>query len=390
MLLLSLMVAACTGAPQGPVLQPLELRVLAGEGGSRLPHTHTGPTWADPDLPIGDLTWRAGDAVAPPLAEPAAVVAGSPLRLALRATAAQDGRIEVTATATAEHAPERPPLALGAAAAPVTAGALVDLLVETPPLPAEVGVWRVDLEVAFEPRAPDGEAAHTTVSQRVAQLWSTPIEGTPLYTQSVVWAASWAAGLPSRAATPPDGIEAAEDEIARRMLAGHWTLGEQGHSYGAFPRPKEKDNQAHVFLDFPRSACGELRGFLMSVIEAHGVDARWVMLIFQDRSRDRLSMYETRDIAALGTASKVWRHYNHVAVEVNGRVYDPTYDIEAEDFAAYEDDLFARYCYGEDEPCGNRGSGWCKEPRPDALCVDNPPGYDPETAGFTVKRGDNY
>ena len=58
---------------------------------------------------------------------------------------------------------------------------------------------------------------------------------------------------------------------------------------------------------------------------------------------------------------------------------------------AYEDDLFERYCYGEDEKCKTPG-GWCQQPRPEGTCIENPPGFDEEdpVMALTIKRGDNY
>jgi hypothetical protein len=100
-------------------------------------------------------------------------------------------------------------------------------------------------------------------------------------------------------------------------------------------------------------------------------------------------MYETREIAALGRDVMTWRYSDHIMVEVNGRVYDPTYLVIEESMETYEDFMFARYCYGEDSSCGGANS-WCTIPGgPQGICIDNPPGYDPEI-GPPVFRGEDY
>ena len=243
-------------------------------------------------------------------------------------------------------------------------------------LPEEVGVWDVTL---------DGG-----VTRPVVTTWAAPLEDTPLYQQMLLWSGEWLGGTPSKAVT--DDVEAAEDAIALATLRGMEGLSKtDGRSYGPFPRPKEKDNQAHVWLDFKRSACGEHRGAFMAFVEAQGVDAEWILMSFRSPSPEVLSMYETRHIAAVGRDAKSWQHYNHVVVDVNGQIYDPSYALHAPDWNAYEDDLFERYCYGEDEKCKTPG-GWCQQPRPEGTCVDNPPGFDEDdpVMALDIRRGDAY
>lgn len=324
---------------------PVETVTVAGDG--RLHHEISGPTWEVPNRSVGDLVPNDGTAIA--------AVAGSTLRFT-------DDRKPVSGTAT-----------------PRFEGPALQLVGDTLELPELVGVW--DLELRYE--------GDIVASFPLVTTWSEPIEGTPLYERMLLWTGQWLEGTPSKAVTPEADIVAMEDAIALKTLRGMSAL--EGRSYGAFARPKDKDNQAHVWLDFERSACGEYRGGLMNLVESHGVDAQWVMMSFRDPSPEVLSMYETRVIAAVGREAKVWQHWNHVAVEVNGQVYDPSYDLHAESWNAYEDDLFERYCYGEAEKC-KTPKGWCQQPRPEGTCIDNPPGFDEDdpVMALTVWRGDAY
>lgn len=393
-----LLLSACTPPAPAPVL-PARIQLMAGPGGTRLHHEVTGPTWADEHTAVGDTVWELGP-------EPsidaqgrlhgasqdqvAAFVAGSPLRVVVDLTGQVDqpGTLSLRATARWEHAPEdvldlgQTSLSLDAGQAPGT------VQLDTIPLPQQVGVLDLELTTSFSAAQP---VFATQTHHRLPLSWAAPLPDTPLYHRTVTWASTWAAGLPAQAALSEEERPAVEDEIARRLLAGVYSLGEQGHSYGAFKRPKVKDNQAHVALDHPRAACGEYRGLLLALLEYHGVDGQWVMMSFRSPSPDRLSMYETREIAAVGTEPKVWQHWNHVAVDVNGQIYDPTYGLHAPDFATYEDDLFARYCTGEETRCKTPG-GWCQQPRPEGSCEPNPPGFDPDDPrmGMKVWRGDDY
>ena len=330
---------------------------LSATGEGRLHHEQSGPDWATQNQTIADTVHVDGGAHGA-----IAAVAGSTLQLQL------DPPQEASAQLLPRGAGEARTISFQAGQAQLE-------------LEERVGVWDLVVELPGEP-----------ISVPVVTTWDQPIPDTPLYERMLVWTATWVDGLPSRAVTPADQIEAAEDRIALATLRGIEELGRtEGRSYGPFPRPKEKDNQAHVWLDHPRSACGEYRGGFMAMVEQHGVDATWVMMSFKDHSPERLSMYETREIAAVGTEPKVWQHFNHVAVEVNGQLYDPTYALHHPDWQSYEDDLFERYCYGEDSKCKTPG-GWCQQPRPEGSCVPNPPGYDPDdpTMGMKVWRGENY
>jgi hypothetical protein len=353
---------------------PTEVRATGPE---RLHFTSSGGTWEAPDTQVGDLIWQLGDhdfGHGAALDQPAAFVAGSTATIEVIVPT----RKPWTLSASGTWASGADPVELGSWTASGD-GQSFEI-----PLPERIDALTLALTVHVEGHDP------VTSTHTVVTTWAAPIPDTPLYRQPLVWTADWLAGQPSRAVSADP--EAQENELALLTLRGMFELGEtDGRTYGPFPRPKEKDNQAHVFLDFKQCACGELRGGLMNLLETHGVDTNWVILTFRNPSPDKLSMYETREIAAIGTDPKVWQHWNHVAVEVNGQVYDPTYNLHHPDFVAYEDDLFERYCYGEDEKCKTPG-GWCQQPRPEGTCIDNPPGYDPDdpTNGMLVIRGENY
>lgn len=375
-----LLLLACT--PSGPDLLPREV-VFTGEG--RLKHTRTGPGWDDPNVDIGSVTWVRGASepqagvLAPGRTAPdevAAYLPGTVAQVLVRMDGEAVSGSWVTLSGT------------WASGAPFTTQRL--------PLAPEVS-WslqvperldKLDLELVYEV---EGFAPYTTTHTLVT-TWDTPLEGTPLYRRPLIWMAEWGAGTPARSVTPLELQAAVEDELTLKALRGLYQLGiDEGRTYGAFPRPKEKDNQAHVFLDHPQCACGEYRGILLNLVEQEGIDGNWVLMTFRNPSPSAFSMYETRKISAVGTEPKVWQHWNHVAVEVNGQVYDPTYNLHHPDFSSYEDDLFEHYCYGEEEKCKTPG-GWCQQPRPEGACFDNPPGFDPEgpEGAMLVKRGDNY
>jgi hypothetical protein len=379
---LTLLLLSCSGAPvEQPVvapapplpdIAPLRLRAT---GPGRLHHEQSGPDWDTPNRSIGDDVFRLEGGRLDPDRQltggthgAIAALAGSTLTLDLEL--AEPVPVQALLVPRGEGEPQSLQLGQG----PVELS-----------LPPRVGVW--DLELTVQP-GPE----QLSLSFPVVTTWAPAIEGTPLYEPMLIWSGTWLEGMPARSETPPDELEAAEDRIALATLRGIEGLGQQGQrSYGVFKRPKDKDNQAHVWLDNPQSACGEYRGGYMALVEQHGVDAQWVMMSFRDPSPEKLSMYETREIAAVGTEPKVWQHWNHVAVEVNGQLYDPTYALHHATWGDYEDDLFERYCYGESDKCKTPG-GWCQQERPPGSCVDNPPGYDPDdpAMGMKVWRGDDY
>lgn len=377
--MLPILLIACSA---GPKVLPDKV-VLSGDG--RLTHTRSGATWADPDVEVGPVVWVRGQSE--PLAgelrpgrsaedEIAAYLPGSTAEMTLRmgdqplpgSTVTMSGRWASGAEIQAQTLP------------------LAQELSWSLGLPQRLDALELTLEFS-EPEQPTYRTHHTIVT-----TWDAPIEGTPLYRRPLLWMAQWGAGTPAKSVTPLELQAQVENDLALVALDGIWELGLAGErSYGPFPRPKDKDNQAHVWLDHGQSACGEYRGILLNLLESQGVEASWVLLTFRNPSPDALSMYETRKIAAVGTEPKVWQHWNHVAVEVNGQVYDPTYHLHHPDFASYEDDLFEFYCTGEDEKCKTPG-GWCQQPRPEGSCRPNPPGFDPSgpEGAMLVKRGDNY
>ncbi len=380
--MLTLLLLSCSGstlvAPPEAASLPIPdhaPRRLTATGAGRLHHEQSGPDWATPNRAIGDEVFLLEGGHLDPDRQltggthgAIAAIAGSSLVLELELDPAVP--VDARLVPRGEGLPVQVDLGQGSAA--------LDL-------EPRVGVW--DLEILVRP-GPE----QLRLSLPVVTTWAEPIAGTPLYERMLIWTATWLEGLPARSVTPEDQVEAAEDRIALAVLRGIEAMGDRGErSYGAFMRPKDKDNQAHVWLDNKQSACGEYRGGYMAMVEQHGVDAQWVMMSFRKPSPETFSMYETREIAAVGTEPKVWQHWNHVAVEVNGQLYDPTYALHHPTWGEYEDDLFARYCTGEEDKCKTPG-GWCQQERPEGSCVDNPPGYDPDdpAMGMKVWRGDDY
>jgi len=316
-------------------------------------------------------------------------VAGSVVVLEAELFVATPGRVTVEAAVESRHADPGAQTRLGGAELNVSAAGAHHVTLTTDPLSDVVDV--LDLFLVYRHEDDQGVVTRVETVHPIALAWAPPIDGTPVYERTMLWASEWSAGIPTQAVLEADAVAGVENQIAQRLLDGVWGLGERGYRYGSFERPKEKDNQAHVFLDFKTVACGEFRGVFLALLEYHGVDANWVMMSFRKPSSTKLSMYETRELPGVGTESKVWRFWNHVAVEVNGEVYDPSYGLHAQDWNTYEDNLFARYCYGEDVKCKG-GENWCKRPRAEGLCVDNPPGFDPTDSamGMEVWRGEKY
>ena len=231
-----------------------------------------------------------------------------------------------------------------------------------------------------------------TTEHIITSTWKCPIVGYPIYEKVINWGAQWLDG------TFEDNGETTENLIADKLLTSMKQLEELGFSYGGFSRPpSESDNpdeklytnKADVFLDFKRSACGEFQGFFQNLLGTQGISSNWLWFYFSDPKSDWYSMYETIDLPALGTSSQVWRYQDHVVVEVNDIVYDPTYLLIKENADAYEDYIFQYFCYGEDRRCVH-SSDWCTiDNGPQGVCIENPPGYD-SAIGPNRFRGYSY
>ncbi|MBU1239644.1 hypothetical protein KKF84_03115 [Myxococcota bacterium] len=394
----------------------------------RIFHEITGPDWETPNIPVGDVVFVGDNGeldsfnrfFTEGLDEPAAFVSGTTVNIAVHLKALSGtwfaGRISLSATWQ--------PLIISDGSAAVVASRMIDVsrltddgtdvIMSTVSLPSTVDIMELEIRYSLDGTAfKESEGSNHLVNQvfttnhLLPLSLRQPISGTPVYGQSMLWASEWAAGLRDIAAAEEDeepnrsqsteeeedtfgdeGLEL-EHQVALRMMHGVYGLSSEGKSYGPFPRPLEKDNRAHVYIDFPRSACSEYRGILMSLIEYHGVDAQWKSIAFLNPSSTWYSMYETIPIAASGREVQVWRHINHVFVQVNGQIYDAVYDLHSPNFSTYEDTLFASYCFGEDEAC-DTPDGWCNNPRPaDRPCVENPPGLDP-SLGMTIGEGEIY
>lgn len=264
------------------------------------------------------------------------------------------------------------------------------LTLVTQDLPSRVDLYTLVLSWQLSPAdcVADCEPRTFETHHAIPTFLRDPRPEVPRYKRMMLWSASFGAGQWI------DGPDPAETEraISMAMLEGFATLHEaEGKSYGAFPRPTY-DGQVDgvdVWLDFPRSACGEFKFGLMALIEYQGIDAQWGVLEFLNPGSDHFSQYATYDVPALGRDSRVWYHTNHAFTVVNGEVFDPTYNGYAPSYAEYEDQLFAKFCYGQDEPC-NTTADWCDDPPEDGVhCIDNPPGHDPEL-GMVFYSGDSY
>ncbi len=418
------LVLACSPAETGSVASaPISVSLTSVPGADdRVYYVISGNRFNDRHLAVGDLVWRVGSAAdqaersAPPtrpivdeegwlqpdFEQPAPFVMARPVFIMadlawFEAEPAPDA-LEVTVAArlwSSTH-PGREPDDLGMTKQRVFAdrsGRYSGFEATLRPLPARVDVFYLELTWSIAACTTDSDCRSlppATTLHTIVSLWKAPRPGVPLYKRTLVWSSRWAAGEWS---TAPSDRRSVEAEISRRLLTGFGTLNDtDDRTYGGFDRPTYDGvvDGVDVFLDHKQCACGEFKHALMAMIEYQGIDAQWGVLQFDDRGPGRLSYYRTKTISALGREIKHWYHWNHAFVLVNDRVYDPTYGLEAESIAAFEDLLFAHYCQGEEGDCSD-GSSYCYDP-PDDLgrdCVVNPPGLAADFP-FRFYRGDSY
>lgn len=391
----------------GPEVEPVELYVSSldfsdVEGFDNRHHYEiSGDEFDDPHVLVEDRVWAVGTPevvladdrrLNAALNEPAPYTRGTPMVIT-----AGFGAVDPSVASVAVTAVGRLVSQTDEAWAPIelfsvneTVGLQDSLTVQTAPLPTRVDLYA--LEIAWTVAAGE-ETSEFTTRTEVPTTWRRPMDGVPRYRRAFVWSARFAAGeWPEPDSLDPEALVEAEKALADRMLSGFLTLAEDvGKSYGGFPRPDYDGyvDGVDVFLDFPRTACGEFKHGLMALIEYQGVDAKWAVLEFIAPAADKYSQYVTYDVPALGRDSQVWYHTNHAFVTVHGAVFDPTYDGRADSVADYEDQLFAQFCYGQDEPCLYT-SDWCANaPKSNVHCIDNPPGRS-EDLGFMLFVGDSY
>ncbi len=375
-----------------PLTDPVVTASIDFAGTGRIMYKITGPTWDTPNVEVNERLFELVDGhlnergeLVPEVLHLAAYASGSTAAITVTPAWREDGAppegtYRFTGVLTASDGTELPWFDVSGALTP-TADGYAPVVFEAAPLPASTArVWELAFTHAYTVA---GKTTARTHYQELAQTWRAPLPGTPQYQQILRWGGEWID------ATVEDLGEPTENQLAETLLFGMNALADLGYRYGPFPRPSNITDRAEVFLDFKQSACGEFRGFYMALVETQGIDANWLWFWFNKPSSTWYSMYETIVIAALGRSAQVWRYQDHIVVEVNGVVYDPTYIVTKPDATAYEDFMFARFCYGEDEAC-RHASDWCTVPGgPQGICIDNPPGHDPDI-GPGRFRGEDY
>ncbi len=406
-LLLALLVSSCSEDKAAPPV-PLEDAIYTGQvdfaGGGRIFYEITGPDWDTPNVYMGETLLIMGQAyidkgiLLPETNEMAAYSSGATPVLTFHPLF--EGLSEEETENLKEAEDGTPPEGTYA-----FRGLLIDsegterevfnvqgdltvnatdyapVVVNLEPLPTETArIYTLAITHTYT----IGQETFTRITHtEFAQVWRAPLPGTKLYQKIIRWGCQWLDN-----AFPDEG-ETSENELADILLLGMENLVPLGYRYGSLTRPVPYTNKAEVFLDYKQSACGEFYGFFMDLVETQGIDANYLIFWFPNPTPDWYSMYETIDLPALGRDSKVWRYADHGLVEVNGRVYDPTYLLIKENADEYEDYLFARFCYGDEGKCG-AGNAWCLIPSgPQGICADNTPGYD-EELGFIRSRGETY
>lgn len=387
--------SACEGSAKRestPLTDPIATAAIDFVGTGRIFYTITGPTWDDPNILVQERLFDLSQGylneygeLVPETLRMAAYASGAQAQLVLMPAWRNEGTpppgtYRFTGKLTASDGTSLDWFDVQGDLQPTTTG-YAPINIETTPLPtATARVWELAITHTYTVA---GRTYTHTHYQDLVQTWRAPLPNTPLYEPILRWGSEW------MNATVEDNGEVTENTLAEKLLLGMKALEDLGYSYGSFPRPSNIVDRAEVFLDFKRSACGEFRGFFMALVETQGIDANWLWYWFNKPSSTWYSMYETRVIAALGRTPQVWRYQDHIVVEVNGVVYDPTYVITQPNADAYEDFMFARFCFGEDRPC-QHASDWCTLPSgPQGVCIDNPPGYDP-SIGPGRFRGEDY
>lgn len=374
--------ASCVDAPTGdtPQLFPTSLELASAPGmDNRIDYEVTGPTWETPHRHITERVFATplrplllpDGSFETSLNEPAPYVQGTPMLL----------RAEIGAAFTEEHDLEIAWSVEGTLRS--TTDETIDpirffsengvverrdgvnpvITIATDDLPTRVDVWELDLAWKLESTL-DGEPFFTAgkTKHTIPLLLQAPTEDAPRYKQAILWSSQWAAGE-----WDLDDPET-KHQIAEKLTYGVRSLENLGRSYGSFPRPKRSliEDRVDIYLDFERSACGEHRGILMALIEYQGFEASWIWFRFpepDDAYYDPAgnNRYRTREITAVGRAPQRWSYSNHIIVQVDGRVYDPTHTIVKDSWQEYEDFMFAEYCRKDGESMD---------------CVPNPPGFD--------------
>lgn len=406
--------AACGGEDTDATthLYPLSVELRDAPGlDNRHAFEITGPHWETPHKTVGDEVWNAGafgviegDQVRGlGLDEPAPYTQNTPMNL--HATFRWDGddprpdelRVEARALLTSTTDTERAPIELFVIDEHVPADqvSMSDDAVEfstlevlTEPLPERIDLWELTIHWTLTPRAAGEsiEAANEVQTvHRIPTSWRGPTSDVRLYRETVLWSSMWAAGDWS---DDQEHTDASIHQISERLMQGVGTLGSYGYEYGTFDRPPKDqiEDRANVFLDFERSACGEFRGILMNLIEYHGINASWVWWKKSHDDDQKLGIYKTRKLAAVGRKAKHWWNTNHIVVTVNDRIYDPTYTVSKPSFADYEDWMFEKYCRRASDFC--RGECDMDSGEERRHCFDNPPGL--EEGDFEIIRGTSY
>ncbi|PKN27312.1 MAG: hypothetical protein CVU65_02975 [Deltaproteobacteria bacterium HGW-Deltaproteobacteria-22] len=395
--LLAVTLAACDDPAKKshsvPLTDPIATSAIDFNGTGRLNYKITGPTWETPNVEVTDRLFElvegqlnARGELVPEILHMAAYASGGQAQLTVFPAWRGEGEppagtYHFMGVLMASDGTELPWFDQAGELTPAEGGGYAPVVIDAASLPASTArVWELAMTHVYTVAA---ETYTHTHYQEVAQTWRAPLPVAPLYQQILRWGGEWIDGFVE------DLGEPTENQLAETLLFGMNHLADLGYRYGPFPRPSDIVDRAEVFLDFKQSACGEFRGFYMALVESQGIDANWLWFWFNKPSSTWYSMYETIVIAALGRTPQVWRYQDHIVVEVNGVVYDPTYVVTKPDATAYEDFMFARFCFGEDESCKNSGD-WCTLPGgPQGVCIDNPPGHDLEI-GPGRFRGEDY
>ena len=378
-----------------PFEDPIATTAMDFSGPGRIHYQTTGPTWNDDNILIEDRLWELSDSdqVSPGTldaarSEMAVYCSGATPVITVhpswqKQSAPQPGTYTFSGVLITEEI--RIPLFFAQGELEIKGDSYLPVEIWTDPLAAHTaGLFDLEIEHTYQLSGPVSNQPLSRISRhRFAQTWRCPLPGTPLYKQIIEWGCAWIQGYHD------DQGEITENTLAAQLLEAMGKLSEQGYRYGPFGRPDNPPDRAEVFLDFKQSACGEFRGFFMALLETQGIDANWLWFWFSEPSSQRYSMYQTREIAALGTDSQIWRYSDHIVVEVNGVVYDPTYLVTRPDADTYEDFMFASFCYGEDRHC-QHANDWCTIPGgPHGICIVNPQGFS-EAVGPNRFRGEDY
>ncbi|MDP8234656.1 MAG: hypothetical protein P9M06_07695 [Candidatus Saelkia tenebricola] len=194
-------------------------------------------------------------------------------------------------------------------------------------------------------------------TQHIYLLLKEPIEESRLYLSLIDKSISWIKDLKPHT----------EEKILDALFNGIWSLGEKGYyyQYGGYALPKNSNHQdkLDIFIDHKAINCGELRCLMLNLAGYYGIEGKQFLIIGKKENwyDGNYVVYKTKKTRAFGPTDNIreWIHFNHAGAIFNNKFYDPTFNIKANSFQEYTDELFTAFGKPiKNTPC-NSEYPWC-------------------------------